>query len=141
MMLVMKNLNKATLIGFTGKDAECRYTPKTNLCIAKFSIATSETTKDKQTGEVKTNTEWHILKAFGKIAEFIRDYVPKGSLIYVEGKLKTERWLDKNQQEKHATAILVDEVILLNPKEKKEPESTISAQDPDLLDDDVDIPF
>ena len=90
----MASINKVILIGRLGRDPEIRYTPNGD-AVANFSIATSENWKDKNTGEKKEKTEWHRLVAFRRLAEIIGEYLTKGSQIYIEGKLQTREWDDK----------------------------------------------
>ena len=107
----MASLNKVILIGNTGKDPEIRYMPN-GKPVASFSIATSESWKDKATGEKKESTEWHNCTAFDKLAEIIGQYVKKGQPLYVEGRIKTEKYT-KDGVEKYSTKILVNEIKML----------------------------
>ena len=107
----MASLNKVILIGNTGKDPEIRYMPN-GKPVASFSIATSESWKDKATGEKKESTEWHNCTAFDKLAEIIGQYVKKGQPLYVEGRIKTEKYT-KDGVEKYSTKILVNEMKML----------------------------
>ena len=107
----MASLNKVILIGNTGKDPEIRYMPN-GKPVASFSIATSESWKDKATGEKKDSTEWHNCTAFDKLAEIIGQYVKKGQPLYVEGRIKTEKYT-KDGVEKYSTKILVNEMKML----------------------------
>jgi single-strand DNA-binding protein len=108
-----KTVNKVILLGNVGKDPEIRATGGGTM-IATFSIATSERVKNAG-GEYNDKTEWHNLKAFGKTAEIIRDYVQKGTKLYVEGKLTTNSWEDKTSGEKkYRTEIIVNELSLLS---------------------------
>jgi single-strand DNA-binding protein len=107
-----KGVNKVFLLGNLGKDPEIRTTPN-GMTVATFSLATAERAKD-QTGNWVDKTEWHNLVAFQRTAEIIRDYVKKGSQIYVEGKLQTRSWDDKTSGEKkYRTEILINELTLL----------------------------
>ena len=98
----MASINKVILIGRLGRDPEIRYTPNGD-AVANFSIATSENWKDKNTGEKKEKTEWHRLVAFRRRAEIIGEYLTKGSLIYIEGKLQTREWDDKEGVKRYTT--------------------------------------
>ena len=111
----MSSVNKAILIGNLGRDPEMRYTQSGD-AIANFSIATSETWKDKNTGEKKEATEWHRCVAYQKLAEIIGEYVKKGSKIYVEGSLKTRKWTDNNGVERYTTEVRVDQMKMLSGK-------------------------
>jgi single-strand DNA-binding protein len=108
----MASLNKVILIGNTGKDPEIRYMPN-GKPVASFSIATSESWKDKATGEKKEVTEWHNCTAFDKLAEIIGQYVKKGQPLYVEGRIKTEKYTGKDGAEKYSTKIVVNEMKML----------------------------
>jgi single-strand DNA-binding protein len=101
------DLNKAQIIGRLGQDPETRFLPD-GKAVANFSIATGEKWTDKSTGEVKEKTEWHRCVAFGKTAEIIAEYVRKGSQVYVEGKLQTRKWDDKEGVTRYSTEILLD---------------------------------
>ena len=104
-------LNKVTLIGRVGKDPEIKYTGA-GKAIANFSIATSESYKDKQTNEKVEKTEWHNISAFDRLAEVIGEYVKKGALLYVEGKIQTRKY-EKDGVERYATSILINEMKML----------------------------
>ena len=107
-----RGVNKVILLGNVGKDPEIRST-QGGMQVAKFTLATTEGVKD-QSGKWNDKTEWHSLVAFGRTAEIIRDYVKKGSQIYVEGKLSTSSWDDKESgQKKYRTEIVVNELTLL----------------------------
>jgi single-strand DNA-binding protein len=109
----MKGLNKVTLIGTMGKDVDMRYT-QSGTAIASFSLATNETWKDKQTGEKREATEWHNISIFGKLAELAGQFLGKGSNIYLEGKIKTEKYQDSQTgQDKYSTKIIADNLIML----------------------------
>jgi single-strand DNA-binding protein len=107
-----KGVNKVLLLGNLGKDPEIRTTPN-GMTVATFSLATAERAKDS-TGNWVDKTEWHNLVAFQRTAEIIRDYVKKGSQVFIEGKLQTRSWDDKESgQKKYRTEILVNELTLL----------------------------
>ena len=108
----MASLNKVTLIGNLGRDPETRYTPD-GAAITNFSIATTSQWKDKGTGEKKEETEWHRLVFYNRLAEIAAEYLKKGSSIYVEGRLKTRKWQDKEGVEKTTTEIVVDQMQML----------------------------
>ncbi len=116
-------LNKVTLIGNLGKDPEIRSTNKGEE-IANFSLATTERWKDKNTGEKKEKTEWHKIVVFNKnLVDLIKNYVKKGSKIYIEGQLQTKKWTDNNGIDKYITEIILQNynstLILLNSIEEK----------------------
>ena len=107
-----KGVNKVMLLGNVGKDPEMRATPG-GMVIAQFTLATADRQKD-QTGNWVDKTEWHNLVAFARTAEIVRDYVKKGTQVFVEGKIQTRSWDDKESgQKKYRTEILVNELSLL----------------------------
>lgn len=102
-----KGVNKVILVGNLGKDPEVRYMPNGG-AVANITLATSESWRDKQTGETKEKTEWHRVVLFGKLAEVAGEYLRKGSQIYIEGKLATRKWQDQSGQERYTTEIYVN---------------------------------
>ena len=108
----MASVNKVILIGNLGKDPETRYMPSGE-ALTSFSIATSETWKDKTSGEKKEATEWHRISTFGKLAEICGEYLRKGSQVYIEGSLRTRKWQDKEGQDRYSTEIVADRMQLL----------------------------
>ncbi len=115
----MKGLNKVTLIGHLGKDPEMLFT-EANVAVAKFTLATSETYKDK-TGKLITQTEWHQIVLWRSLAEMAQKYLHKGNLIYLEGKLKTRSWDDKDGNKKSVTEIIGDHLMMLDKKSDNQP--------------------
>jgi single-strand DNA-binding protein len=111
----MASLNKVTLIGNLGRDPETRYTPD-GAAITNLSIATTSTWKDKNSGEKKEETEWHRCVFYNRLAEIAGEYLKKGSSIYVEGRLKTRKWQDKEGVEKFTTEVVVDQMQMLGGK-------------------------
>lgn len=103
----MSGVNKVILIGRLGQDPEVRYTAS-GAAIANLSVATSEKWKDKQTGEQKEATEWHRVVMFGKLAEIGGQYLKKGSNVYLEGKLKTNKWQDQSGADRYTTEVVLD---------------------------------
>ena len=109
-------MNKVILVGNLGKDPEMRYMPNGN-AVANFSIATTESWKNKQTGEYENQTEWHNLTVFGKFGEMCGQYLKKGAKVYVEGKIKTEKWQDKTSgQDRYSTKIIVSELQMMDAR-------------------------
>lgn len=102
-----RGINKVILIGHLGQDPEVRYMPNGN-AVANITLATSETWRDKQTGEQKERTEWHRVVFFGKLAEIAGEYLRKGSQVYVEGRLQTRKWQGQDGQDRYTTEIVVD---------------------------------
>ena len=112
-----RSVNKVTLLGNVGKDPEIRSTPS-GVMVASFGLATSDRYQDAQ-GNWQDRTEWHNLKAFKRTAEIVRDYVKKGSKLYIEGKITTNSWDDKETgAKKYRTEILVNELVLLSGREE-----------------------
>ena len=105
--MAIKGINKAIIIGNLGKDPEVRYTQNGD-AIANLTIATSESWRDKQSGEKKEKTEWHRVVLFGKLAEVAGEYLRKGSQVYIEGKLTTRKWEDRAGVERYTTEIHVN---------------------------------
>lgn len=106
--MATRGINKTILVGNLGNDPEVRYNANGG-AITNISIATSEEWKDKNTGQNKTETEWHRVVFFGKLAEIAGEYLKKGSQVYVEGKLKTRKWQDKETgADRYSTEIIVD---------------------------------
>ncbi|MGP1148164.1 single-stranded DNA-binding protein [Serratia sp. CY49633] len=105
--MASKGINKAIIIGNLGKDPEVRYTQNGG-AVANLTIATSESWRDKQSGEQKEKTEWHRVVLFGKLAEVAGEYLRKGSQVYIEGKLTTRKWEDQAGVERYTTEIHVN---------------------------------
>lgn len=142
-------VNRVFLIGFLGNDPEVRYTPG-GTAVANFNLATSETRN--KNGQKETKTEWHKVVAFGKVAEICGEYLAKGRQVYVEGKLQTRSWEDKDGNKRTSTEIVAGTVRLLGKKDdvpksskaasSQEASSQATAQDgPDWNDAPDDIPF
>lgn len=102
-----RGVNKVILVGNLGQDPEIRYMPNGG-AVANISIATSETWKDKQTGEQKERTEWHRVVIFGKLAEIAGEYLRKGSQVYIEAQLQTRKWQDQSGQDRYTTEVVVN---------------------------------
>lgn len=107
-----RGVNKAIIVGNVGQDPEVRYMPSGS-AVAEVSVATSEQWKDKQSGEKQERTEWHRVTFFGRLAEIVGEYVRKGSQIYVEGSIRTEKWQDKQGQDRYTTKIIANEMQML----------------------------
>jgi single-strand DNA-binding protein len=138
------SLNKVMLIGNVGKDPEIRYLEKDKL-VCNFSIATTENYTDKNTGEKKSETEWHRLEMWDNLAKIAEKYIKKGNQIYVEGKLKTENWKDKDGIEKSGVKIRVTSLTLLGGRsgENKSPDESNGkpVDAPNQSQSDDDLPF
>lgn len=102
-----RGVNKVILIGNLGQDPDTRYTPNGN-AVVNLSLATDESYKDRQTGQMVPKTEWHRIVMFGKIAEIAGQYLRKGSKVYIEGKLQTRKWTNKEGQDVYTTEVVVD---------------------------------
>lgn len=111
----MASVNKVIVVGNVGKDPEVRYMPSGD-AVANISVATTDRYKDKQTGDMKENTEWHRIAFFGKLAEIVGQYIKKGSQIYVEGRLRTRKWTDASGVEKYSTEIVAESMQMLGGK-------------------------
>ncbi len=112
----MSSVNKAILVGNLGKDPEVRYLPSGEQ-ICNITLATSERYKDKASGEYKENTEWHRVVFFGKLAEICGQYLQKGKKIYVDGRIRTNKWQDKEGNERYTTEIIGSEMKMLSGKD------------------------
>lgn len=110
-----RGINKVILIGNLGADPEVRYMPNGGAA-ATLNIATSESWKDKQTGEQQERTEWHRVSLFGRLAEIAGEYLKKGSKVYIEGSLRTRKWTDKNNIERYTTEIIASDLQMLDGK-------------------------
>jgi len=111
----MASVNKVILVGNLGKDPETRYMPNGD-AVTNVVIATSESWKDKNSGEKKEVTEWHRVVFFRKLAEIASQYLRKGSQVYIEGALKTRKWQNKEGQDQYTTEIVADEMKMLGSK-------------------------
>lgn len=105
--MASRGVNKVILVGNLGQDPEVRYMPNGG-AVANITLATSESWRDKQTGESKEITEWHRVVLFGKMAEVAGEYLRKGSQVYIEGQLRTRKWQDQGGQERYTTEVLVN---------------------------------
>ena len=111
----MASINKVILVGRCGQDPEVRYPPTG--AITSITVATSESWKDKVTGEKKELTEWHRISFFGKLAEVAGQYLKKGSQVYIEGRLRTRKYTDKEGIERYATEIIADTMQMLGSRQ------------------------
>jgi len=131
----MAGVNKVIIVGRLGQDPKMTYTPSGVAC-ANLSVATSETWKDKNTGEKKESTEWHRIVAWRRLAEICGEYLHKGSQVYIEGRLQTRSWEDKDGNKRWTTEILAGTLQMLDGKS-----SGGSQQEPPANIPDDDIPF
>ena len=111
-----KSVNKVTLLGNLGKDPEVKFLPS-GQAVANFSLATTDRVKDKASDQWQDRTEWHNITAYGRTAEIVRDYVKKGNKLYIEGRLTTRSWDDKETNKKvYRTEIVINDMVLLSGK-------------------------
>jgi len=111
-----RGINKVILVGNLGQDPDVRYTTS-GAAVTNISVATSESWKDKATGEDVIKTEWHRVVFFGRLAEIAGEYLKRGSKVYIEGKLQTRKWQDQNNQDRYTTEILAGEMQMLDAKQ------------------------
>lgn len=157
-----RGVNKVILVGNLGNDPDVKYTAD-GRAIANVSIATTESWKDKNTGEQQDRTEWHRVVFFNRLAEIVSEYLKKGSQVYVEGKLQTRKWQDQSGQDRYTTEIVANEMQMLGgrtggtadfggapagggqqrqqPQQKSAPAAAAPAAAPMMDDLDDDIPF
>ena len=110
-----RGINKVILIGNLGKDPETRYMPSGG-AVTNLTLATSETWKDKQTGQPQERTEWHRVVFFNRLAEIAAEYLKKGSKVYIEGSLRTRKWQDQSGRDKYTTEIVANEMQMLDSR-------------------------
>ncbi|UCG05824.1 MAG: single-stranded DNA-binding protein [Desulfobacterales bacterium] len=138
-------LNKAILIGHLGRDPEVRYTPS-GVAVANFSMATSETWTNKE-GERETRTEWHRIVAFGRLGEICGEYLSKGRQVYIEGRIQTRDWEDREGIKRYTTEIVAGQMLMLGSRDQAESARSDDVPPPDFsgtqvpAQDDDDIPF
>lgn len=113
--MAARGINKVIIVGNLGKDPEMRYLPNGD-AVANFTVATSETWKDKQTGEQKEQTEWHRIVAFRRLGEICGEYLRKGSKVFVEGRLQTRKWQNQQGQDVYSTEVVANEMQMLDSR-------------------------
>jgi single-strand DNA-binding protein len=111
----MASVNKVSLIGNLGKDPETRYLPSGD-AVTNITVATTESWKDKKSGDKQEHTEWHRISFFGRQAEVAGEYLKKGSPVYIEGRIRTRKWQDKEGQDRYSTEIVADRMQLLGSR-------------------------
>lgn len=116
-------LNKVTLIGRLGADPEVRYIPNGG-AVANIRLATSRRWKDKQTGDKREETEWHRVIFFSRLAEISAEFLKKGSQVYIEGRIQTQKWQDKDGHDRYTTEIIAEQMQMLGGKNSERPEVT-----------------
>jgi len=128
----MASLNKVQLIGFTGRAPEMRYTPE-GTATASVQLATSETWKDRESGNKREHTEWHRLVFFGRLADVIGQYGKTGQMLYVEGKLRTRKWTDKDSGiDRYTTEIVVAEFKFLRDSQQENSGGAAESESGDI---------
>jgi single-strand DNA-binding protein len=142
-----RGVNKVILIGNLGQDPEVKYMPNGG-AVANVTVATTESWKDKNTGEQKEITEWHRVVFFRRLAEIAGEYLKKGSKVYIEGKLQTRKWQDKEGNDRYTTEIVANEMQMLDSrgggggyKEPSEAQAAPASSGGNMGDFDDDIPF
>lgn len=120
--MASRGVNKVILIGNLGNDPEVKYTASGS-AITNITVATSESWKDKQSGEKKEATEWHKVSFFGRLAEIAGEYLKKGSKVYVEGSLRTRKWQDQQGVERYTTEIVAEEMQMLDGRGDSQPKA------------------
>jgi len=124
--MASRGVNKVILVGNVGKDPDIRYMPNGE-AVVTLSIATSETWKDKQSGEKKERTEWHRIVFFRKLAEIAGEYIKKGSKIYIDGSLRTRKWQDDSGGDRYSTEIIASNLQMLDSKQSGNGASPIGS--------------
>jgi len=148
----INSLNRVMLIGHIGQKPEIRYLPQTERPVARFSLATNERFFNPNTNETNDRTEWHRIVAWGKLAEFCEKYLDRGKQLYIEGKLRTRNWQDKEGNKRYTTEITAQSIVLLGKREAtleeqelESPRDEISSEESSLPSDeggsDDEIPF
>lgn len=122
-----KGVNKVILIGNLGADPEIRYMPNGS-AVANISVATNESWKDKQTGELQERTEWHRVSLFDKLAQIVAEYLKKGSKVYIEGSLRTRKWQDQSGSDRYITEIIASSMQMLDSKDTRVKGNNFSEQ-------------
>ena len=137
----MASINKVIIVGNLGRDPESRYSPSGEQ-VTRVSIATTDSRKDRQTGERIENTEWHRVVFFGKLAEIAGQYLKKGSQVYVEGRLRTSKYTGKDGIERYSTDIIASQMQMLGGKGETSGRPAPQKQDTPFINDSLeDVPF
>lgn len=148
-----RGVNKAIIVGNLGRDPDVRYSPS-GAAVTNIGVATTESWKDKQTGEKQEKTEWHRVVFFGRLAEIAGEYLTKGSQVYIEGRLQTNKWQDKEGNDRYTTQIVANDMQMLggrggggkpsrdeNENQDQSASTTPASSDRATEDFDDDIPF
>jgi len=113
-----RGINKAVIVGTLGRDPEIRYATNGN-AVVNINVATNESWKDRETGEQQERTEWHRIVIFGKLGEIASQYLKKGSQVYFEGKIKTNKWQDQSGNDRYTTEIVANEMQMLGRRQEQ----------------------
>lgn len=124
----MSSVNKAILVGYLGRDPEVRYTPS-GTAVANFTVATTENWTNKE-GQKESHTEWHRIVAWGRLGEICGEYLSKGKLVYIEGRIKTNEWEDQEGNKRQTKEIVATNMTMLGPRGTVEPISKETAVEP-----------
>ena len=135
-----RGVNKVILVGNLGQKPEMRYIETTQTAVANLSIATTEEWKDKSTGEKRDKTEWHRVVFFGNLAEIAEKYLDKGSSIYVEGKIQTRKWKDKDGNDRYTTEVLGNQLTMLGSRGSSDNSNQMESSS-DQMESSSDTPF
>ena len=128
----MAGINKVILVGRLGKDPETKFTPN-GVAVTNFTIATSEEWKNKDTGEKNSKTEWHRIVTWNRLAEICGEYLSKGSQVYIEGKLQTREWEDRDGNKKYTTEIIAHTMQMLETPQNSKQETRQEEPDPEKI--------
>lgn len=126
----MASVNKVILVGYLGQDPEVRYGTTGLITVANISLATTSAWNDKNTGERREETDWHRVVFYGKQAEIVSQYLKKGSAIYIDGRLKTRKWTDKQGVDRYVTEVISEQVQFLSPKSSGSVTATAATANP-----------
>lgn len=124
-----RGINKVILIANLGADPDSRATPQGS-CVTNINVATDESYKDKNTGQMVPKTEWHRVVMFNRLAEIAKDYLKKGSKVYIEGRLQTRKWQDQSGQDRYTTEIVAHELQMLDNKQDSQQQGSQQRQQP-----------
>lgn len=125
--MASRGVNKVILVGNCGQDPECKYMPNGN-AVTNITVATSESWKDKQTGQQQERVEWHKLVFFNRLAEIAGEYLRKGSKVYIEGSLRTRKWQGQDGQDRYTTEVVASEMQMLDSRQDSAPAPAPAAQ-------------
>jgi single-strand DNA-binding protein len=125
-----RGVNKVILIGNLGADPEVRYMPSGG-AVANLRVATTDTWRDRQSGEMQERTEWHRVVLYGRLGEIAKDYLRKGSRVYLEGRLQTRKWQGQDGQDRYSTEVVANDMQMLDRREGAGPAASAAGEPPD----------